>query len=378
MASQSLALVDVLAQIPDFRQSSGKRYGLVSILSLSVAAMLCGYKSYSAIAHWGRNYGQQLAEALGFKDGKTPCAATFYNIFSCLDTQDLEQHLGSWAESVQAHSRSEDECEAVSVDGKSLRGSRKLGAPAAHLLSALGHRLGLTLFQVGVSDKTNEIGAMPELLAGLILKDKLITMDALLTQREIAEAIVSEGGDYVMMVKANQPSLLAQVEGAIAGVAFYRQAPQEAESLDCQHGRIEHRKIITTSALADCSVWPGLEQVFEIERRVIQHKSEQESYEQVYGITSLSRNRASAEELMEIVRQHWCIENKSHWVRDVIYEEDRSQVRKGSVPQVMAALRNTAIGLMRCRGESNIAGACRRFAAQPWAALALIGINVST
>lgn len=378
MASQSLALVDVLAQVPDFRQSSGKRYALVSILSLSVAAMLCGYKSYSAIAHWGRNYGRQLAEALSFKDGKTPCASTFYNIFSCLDTQDLEQTLGAWAESLQTQSGSEDECEAISVDGKTLRGSRKLGAPAAHLLSALGHRLGLTLFQVGVSDKTNEIGSMPELLAGLILKDKLITMDALLTQREIAEAIVREGGDYVMIVKANQALLLAQVEGAIAGVAFYTQAPEQAESLDCQHGRIEDRKIMTTSALADSSVWPGLQQAFEIKRRVIKQKSEQESCEQVYGITSLSRERASAEVLMEIVRQHWRIENKSHWVRDVIYEEDRSQVRKGSLPQVMAALRNTAIGLMRWQGESNIAAACRRFAAQPWAALALIGINSST
>jgi predicted transposase YbfD/YdcC len=378
MASQSLALVDVLAHIPDFRQSSGKRFGLASVLSLSVAAMLCGYTSYSAIAHWGRNYGRQLSAALGFKDGKTPCAATFYNIFSRLDTQDLEQQLGTWAESVQALSESEHELEPISIDGKTLRGSKKQGAPAAHLLSALGHRLGLTLFQVGVCDKTNEIGAMPQLLAGLILKDKLITMDALLTQRQTAHAIVSRGGDYVMMVKANQPSLLAKVEGAIAGVAFYRQAPQEAESLDSLHGRIEHRKIIATSALADSGLWPGLDQAFRIQRRVIEQKSEQESYEEVYGITSLSRERATAEVIMEVVRRHWSIENKSHWVRDVVYEEDRSQVRKGSVPQVMAALRNTAIGLMRCRGESNIAGACRRFAAQPWAALALIGINVST
>ncbi|HKG21662.1 MAG TPA: transposase family protein [Blastocatellia bacterium] len=82
MASQSLALVDVLAQIQDVRQSSGKRFSLASVLSLSVAAMLCGYKSYSAIAHWGKNYGQQLAEALGFKAGKTPCAATFFKKLS--------------------------------------------------------------------------------------------------------------------------------------------------------------------------------------------------------------------------------------------------------------------------------------------------------
>jgi hypothetical protein len=136
MTSPMLALVDVLAQIPAPRQSSGKRYSLVAILSLAVAVMLCGYKSYSAIAEWGRYYGQQLAEALGFKADKTPCAATFYNIFSRLDNQEVEQKLGTWAAALQRQSQPEDECEAMAIAGKSLRGSKKQGAPAAHLLSA--------------------------------------------------------------------------------------------------------------------------------------------------------------------------------------------------------------------------------------------------
>jgi hypothetical protein len=202
MTSQRLALVDVLAQIHDPRQSSGKRYSLVAILSLAIAAMLCGYKSYSAIAEWGRHYGQQLAEALGFKAGKTPCAATFYNIFSRLDKQEVEQKLGNWAAGLLKQS-SVDECDAIPLDGKTLRGSKKQGAPAAHLLSARGHRLGLTLLQVGVSDKTNEIRAIQELLQGLLVKDKVITVDALLTQREVAQAILAQGGDYVMVVKEN-------------------------------------------------------------------------------------------------------------------------------------------------------------------------------
>ena len=103
-------------------------------------------------------------------------------------------------------------------------------------------------------------------------------------------------------------------------------------------------------------------------------KNGTERAEIVYGVTSLSREQASAAQVLELVRTHWHIENKSHWVRDVAYDEDRSQVRVGSIPQVMAALRNTAIGLMRAAGETNIAAACRRFAAQPWSALALIGI----
>jgi len=377
MTSQKLALVDVLAQIHDPRQSSGKRYSLQAILSVAIAAMLCGYKSYSAIAEWGHHYGQKLAAALGFKGGKTPCAATFYNIFRRLDKQELEQKLGAWAESLLRQSSADEEAEAIAIDGKSLRGSKKQGAPAAHLLSALGHRLGLTLAQVGVADKTNEIGAIQELFRGLILKDKVITVDALLTQREVAQVIVDQGGDYVMVVKDNQPSLLAQVEGAIAGVGFYTQEPQMAESLDSGHGRIEQRQIITTSVLADCAVWPGLDQVFKIERRILEVKRGKARQEEVYGITSLSRERAAAEVVLGINREHWSIENKSHWVRDVTYDEDRSQVRKGSLPQVLAALRNTAIGLLRWSGESNIAAACRRLAAQPGAALALMGIHIT-
>jgi predicted transposase YbfD/YdcC len=377
MTRQYLALVDVLAQIPDPRQSSGKRYSLVAILSVAVAAMLCGFKSYSAIAQWGHIYGQNLAEALGFKDGKTPCAATFYNLFSRIDKQEVEQKLGAWAETLQTLCQQEDYCEAASIDGKTVRGSKKQGAPAAHLLSAVGHRLGLTLFEVAVEDKTNEIGAVGELLEALALKDKLITLDALLTQQEVAQKIVEAGGDYVMVVKANQAGLLAKVEGAIEGVAFYSEQPQEAQSIDCGHGRIEERKIITTSVLADCAVWPGLKQVFKIQRRVIKQKTAKESLEQVYGITSLTRERATADVLLDVVRSHWSIENKSHWVRDVVFQEDGSQVRKGSIPQVMAALRNAAIGLMRWSGESCIAAACRRFAAQPGSALALIGINTT-
>jgi predicted transposase YbfD/YdcC len=375
MTSHKLALVDLLAQIADFRQSSGKRYSLVSILSLAVAAMLCGYKTYSAIAQWGRIYGPHLSEALGFKDGKTPCAATFCNIFSGLDKDDVEQKLGTWAETLQAQSQQEDICEATSIDGKSLRGSKKQGALAAHLLSAVGHRLGLTLYQVGVEEKTNEIGAVTKLLDQLILTDRVITVDALLTQQDVSQTIIERGGHYVMVVKENQPSLLAEVRAAIEGIGFYTQPPQEAETVDYQHGRIEERKIISTSVLSDHGLWPGLDQVFKIERRVIKAKKGQQTYEEVYGITSLSRERAGADELLKIVRGHWCIENKSHWVRDEVFDEDRSQVRRGSIAQVMAALRKTAIGLMRWKREPSIAAACRRFAAQPWSALSLIGIE---
>src|SRR5215210_9235574 len=168
MTRQRLALVEVLADIPDFRQSRGKRHPLGAVLSLAIAAMLCGYKSYSAMAEWGRNYGQDFSKSLGFTHTKTPCAATLHFIFCSLDRQMFESKLGSWVESVMADSPGEGESlEVISFDGKTLRGSRKQGAPAAHLLSALGQGLGLTLAQQSVDDKTNEITVMTEMLENL-------------------------------------------------------------------------------------------------------------------------------------------------------------------------------------------------------------------
>ena len=374
MTRTSLALIELFSAIPDFRQARGKRHPLPAILALAAAAMLCGYRSYSAIAEWGRNYGQALAAALGFTSGKTPCAATLHTIFRHLDKPAFEDHLGRWAEDVLGATATA-ELEAEAIDGKSLRGSQKQGAPGAHLLSAVSHRLGLTLGQRPVPEKTNEIGAVTELLSRLLLKGRVITMDALLTQRKVAEAILERGGHYVMIAKDNQPELRKWIKALFDEPLWLREAPQSAESLDLGHGRIEKRKLQSSSALSDHELWPGLEQVFAIEREVTHQKSGKSSQEVVYGCTSLTKQRASAAMLLKLVRGHWTIENKSHWVRDVTFDEDRSQVREGNIPQVMAALRNTVIGLMRKAGESNIAAACRRFAAQPRAALALIGIK---
>lgn len=374
MTRPSLALIEVLSAIPDFRQAQGKRHPLPAILALAAAAMLCGSRSYSAIAEWGRNYGQALAKALGFKNGKTPCAATLHTIFRHLDKRAFEAQLGRWAEGVLGATATA-ELEAEAIDGKRLRGSQKQGATGAHLLSAVSHRLGLTLSQLAVPEQTNEIGAVNELLCGLLLRGRVITMDALLTQRKLAEMILRQGGHYVMMAKDNQPELRKWIKALFDEPQWLREVPQTAVSLDLGHGRIEKRKLQVSSALSDHDLWPGLEQVFAIEREVTHQKSGKRSQEVVYGCTSLSPKRASAEVLLRLVRGHWTIENRSHWVRDVTMDEDRSQVRKGSIPQVMAALRNTVIGLLRKAGESNIAAACRKFAAQPQAALALIGIK---
>jgi predicted transposase YbfD/YdcC len=376
MITQPRPLIEVFAAIPDFRKKRGKRHPLASIFALACCALLCGYRSYSAMAEWGRNYGARLAQALGFTHD-TPCAATLHTIFRYVNRAEFEAHLGAWADSVVGSLPVVPETPevAMALDGKTLRGSNKQGAPGTHLLSALAHHVGVTLAQHAVDDKTNEITAVEPLLCELVLEGRIVTMDALLTQRHVAQTIVHKGGDYVMIVKDNQPQLRADIELVFALPPVGDQQ-ETTRTVDIGHGRIEQRNITTSEALVGYSDWPGLAQVFELGRHVITQKTTEERVEVVYGVTSLSPERGTPERLLALVRGHWQIENRSHWVRDVTFDEDRSQVRCGSIPQVMAALRNTTIGLLRWAGYSNIAAACRRFAAQPELALTLIGIKL--
>ena len=199
-----------------------------------------------------------------------------------------------------------------------------------------------------------------------------------------------------MPVKGNQPALQADIErflkrtgagGLTNGLSKQRVRAVGDEArwprLRCAvtsevgHGRIERRQLCVRSVPADLVWlnWPGRHQVFALRRETRCKKSGRYRQETVYGITSLSEQEANAASLLEMVRAHWQIENGVHWVRDVTWDEDRSRVRSGHLPQVLAALRNTAIGLFRSSGATNIASACRACAAQPWKALNLIGIQ---
>ena len=375
MITQPHRLIEVFSDITDFRQSRGKRHPLSAMLGLACCAMLCGYRSYGAIAEWGRNYGTEIAHALGFTH-HTPCAATLHTILRSIDREAFEAKVGAWAESLVATVPAVPEAPeiAIAVDGKTLRGSKKQGAPETHLLSVVTHRVGLTLTQQAVAAKTNEITEVETVFGTIVLAGRIVTMDALLTQRQVAQTIVAAGGDYVMIVKDNQPQLKADIE-LVFTLPPVGDRQAHVRTVDIGHGRIETRNLTTSEALVGYSAWPGLAQVFEVGRHVLIQKTGQERVEVVYGVTSLTSERATPGRVLDLVRGHWSIENKSHWVRDVTFDEDRSQVRCGSIPQVMAALRNTAIGLLRWAGHTNIAAACRRLAAQPAQALALIGIE---
>jgi len=189
------ALIEVLATVPDYRRPQGTRHPLRAILGLAVAATLCGYRSYAAMAQWGRLYGEDLAGALGFTRPQTPSVGTFHAVFRHLDHEAFEAALTRWVEQcLAALPPGKGKLEPMALDGKSLRGSRKQGAINVHLLSVLSQRLGLTLAQQAVDDKTNEIPAAQALLGGLVLEGRVLTMDALLCQREIARTIREKGG----------------------------------------------------------------------------------------------------------------------------------------------------------------------------------------
>jgi len=371
------SLRDALAEVPEFRQARGRRYELLSVLLLCCVAVMCGYRSQAAIAEWGTNYGQKWLARLGIRGRRGPSQPTLHRIFKGLDHEQLERALSRWAERVlQACQQEPPTLEAVAVDGKTLCGSQRQGAREAHLLSALSHRLGVVMAQVAVEDQTNEIGQVDDLLAALVLEGRVITADSLLTQREVAQRISDCGGDYVLPVKENQPSLHEDIALVFAESKLLEDTITEARTID-QHGdRIEDRRLRASTALAGYTDWPGHQQVLEVERTITNKRTGETRREVAYAITSLSKERATARQLLQLWRAHWRIENKLHWVRDVTFDEDRSQVRTGRIPQVMAALRNVAISLLRIGEAENIAAATRRYAARPALALAAVGLNL--
>jgi predicted transposase YbfD/YdcC len=365
-----------LQGVPDTREEQGKRHPLAAMLALACVALLCGYQTPYAISQWVDNYGKRYLATFGFTRDEPPGQATWYRVLGSIDWPALEARVTRWGLQVLEALEACSTLQGVAIDGKTLRGSRRQGASETHLLSAVVHRLGVTLAQIAVGDKTNEISVVLDLLGELVVKGHVFTTDALLTQQALAREILDRDGDYVFVVKQNQPQLYEDIE-------YLFQPPLPllkgetwpvAETVDAAHGRIERRRLQASTMLNEYVEWPGVQQVFRLERQVIQKKTGEVKSQTLYGITSLSEEEVDVEQLLTFVRQHWHIENKSHWVRDVVFDEDHSQLRRRRLPHVMATLRNAVISLLRAHGINGIAKARRRFAARPNEAMALVGI----
>jgi hypothetical protein len=211
--SAPLSLLEVLAQVPDPRNPRGVRHPLAAILPLAVLAMLTGAKGYTAIAQFGRDKGNALAFALGFRRGKTPTKSTLSEIFRRLDISALESALSRWVSSRLGEIPSLH----IAIDGKTARGSRDGDVPGHHLVAAYAPEAQAVLAQIRVDTKTNEHKAALELLGILPIKANIFTGDAMFCQRDIVEKIVEGGGDYILIVKDNQPGLAIDIA---AGLAF--------------------------------------------------------------------------------------------------------------------------------------------------------------
>ena len=196
-------LIEILGQVPDPRKAKGKRHPLSAILGLAVLAIMCGYRSYSTIAEWGRTYSSAWVKALGFTHAKTPCAATLHNLFKRVDIAKLEAVLTETLQSLpQASPRV-----ALAIDGKKLNGSAGQNATVNHLLSVVSHELGVTIAQKAVDNKTNEIPVSTEILSAFDIKGIIVTTDALLTQRNFCTRVCALDGDYVVPVGLNHKQL---------------------------------------------------------------------------------------------------------------------------------------------------------------------------
>ena len=281
---------------------------------------------------------------------------------------ELEWGLAAWVR----HTRPAAAEEALAFDGKTVRGAA-VAQPdgtrqAPHLLSVSGHTSQETLLQVRVDDKTNEIPVAQALLPYLPLRGRLVTADALHTQTAFAQGVLDQGGDYLLCVKGNQPTLYADIALAFADPATTTSRP--TTTLDRRRGRTEVRSLRTTTDLNTyLTALPAIGQVAELTRTVTDHKGTHQ--EVAFLVTSRPPARARRRQLLAWSRGHWSVETR-HWLRDVTFGEDRSRLRGGHAPQIMAALRNLCLTLIRRTGTTEIAAKRRSFANHPAKALALL------
>ena len=361
------SLAAVFARVPDPRARRGRRYPLPYLLTCLVAGLLAGGDSTQAIGQWCAEQRALLARLFPGQRALTPSGSLYRRLLPRLPVEHLEWALAGWV----GATRPAADAEPAAFDGKTVRGAGTAAQPAPHLLAVYTHRSQETLLQVRVADKTNEIPVAQAVLPLLSLRGRVLTADALHTQVALVAAVVAHGADVVLTVKANQPTLQADLALLFADPTT---ACARAQTLDRRRGRVERRTLRVTTDLsaylAATSRWAHIAQVGELTRMVTTRTGTR--VQVVYVLTTLSAPRACPNCLLRLVRDHWQIENGLHYVRDVTWGEDRSRLRTGNAPQVMAALRNLALTLIHRTGSRQIAASRRTFAAHPERAFALL------
>ncbi len=339
------ALIEYFADLPDPRIDRCKTHQLNDIIVIAILAVICGAEHFTEMEAFGEATEDWLKTFLKLENG-VPSHDTFARVFALISPAAFNERFVKWTQAV----RSATADEVVAIDGKTMRRShnKAKGQSAIHIVSAWATRNRLTLGQIKVAEKSNEIMAVPELLRLLNLKGCIVTMDALNTQKEIAQEIREQGADYILALKDNHPHLRAEVEGvfeAVVNQSSDDQAVSKAESHEQGHGRRETRRGWSVAApkwLTGYDQWQDLKSLVMIEsERTIK---DQTRTERRYFISSLAPDAARA---MEAARAHWGIENSLHWVLDVTFREDDSRVRIKNAAENLALIRKITHNLLQ-------------------------------
>lgn len=339
------SLIDHFSVLKDPRQIAKVLYPLPEIILLLLCATLAGADDFVEMQLWGKQNLAFLRRFLPYGHG-IPSHDTLGEVLAVLDPDLFKACFTAWVEGLR-----EREPDLVALDGKTSRRThnRNKGREPLHLVSAWASRQRLVLGQEAVDSKSNEITAIPRLLERLALTGALVTIDAMGTQVEIAEAILKGGGDYLLALKANRPLTHAEVD------LFFADPPPGAldthETVDGEHGRIEIRRhavchdvawLFSDRRYPDEPRFPGLAMIGMVESEV--ERAGKIEHERRYYLCSA---RLDAESFARAVRAHWHIENRLHWVLDVVFHDDLARLRTGHGPENMAVVKHMAMNLLR-------------------------------
>lgn len=342
---QSASLLKHFENLEDPRIEHLTEHRLLDIIGITICAVICGADSWVEIEEYGNSKLEWLEGFLELPNG-IPSHDTISRLFARLDPEKLQSSFLSWIKTIAQLSKDE----VIAIDGKTIRHSYDKGKDkgAIHMVSAWANQNRLVLGQVKTSEKSNEITAIPKLLKLLEIKGCIVTIDAMGTQKQIAQLITEKQGDYILSLKANQGNIHQDVQQLFdwALKTNFENIPHEAyQTINKGHGRIEIRRywlLESTEYLIDSYLWSGLKRIglIESERKV---RGQAPTFEKRYYLTSLD---GGVERFALASRSHWGIENKLHWRLDVAFREDDSRIRSGHAPENMSLIRHIALNLL--------------------------------
>lgn len=347
---------EFLSVIQDPRIDRTRKHSLETLLVLALLAVICGADSFVAIEGYAKARKDWLETFLDMSGG-VPSHDTFGRLFAALNPMMLGEAFRRWTEAMATSSKEK----LIAIDGKTLRRAFKQAGDGVfvHMVSAWSSANGVVLGQVKTEEKSNEITAIPALLDLIDVKSSLVTIDAAGTQTAIAEKIVEKGGDYLLAVKGNQPTLHNAMIQHFEGTGRFCNKFATAETNEHAHGRDETRRVEISHSVEDIASaerWAKLRTLIHIES--IRTVKGDTTTEHRYYISS--RRSLSPKQALAAVRGHWGIENSLHWVLDVAFREDDCRVRAGNAAANFSAVRQLALGLLKKRTEKKCGIKIRR------------------